>query len=269
MSVKKKQGRPKRPRIRLTNRETWLGGRSFEMKKAEEAREASGLDWEYHAAVLLERLPVVVPEPEDWEVAWMDFMSEFRWNCGRQYPAELDIWREDRDAPAPSFREQHEACPIPLAPRVTEADASGDRTTLHRALDRRIFLLERASDAEPWRFVTAAVQRGGSGGGDGGGGETLRAAAERALAAALRPDVPGFKYWHVGNGPAGVDWRIFGEEERAARGAFGEKVFLMRAQIVVGEPAFARRGVQRVWVAKEELAEYFGAERGQYYVKLL
>lgn len=58
----------------------------------------------------------------------------------------------------------------PVGSLITEADKSGDRTTLYRALTQRLFLIVRSADTD-WHFPTRRWQQQ----------ETLRATAERAL----------------------------------------------------------------------------------------
>ncbi len=71
---------------------------------------------------------------------------------------------------------------------VTDADRSGEKNTLMRALSRRLYLVVR-SEQDGWHFPTV----------DLGSASTLRAAADEAATAALNP-LPFFMF---GNCPVG------------------------------------------------------------------
>jgi large subunit ribosomal protein L46 len=261
--AKVKAGRPERPRVAMTAREAWFKERAASLHLHQKECEKLDLDWEYKAAVLFERLPIVVPEMEDWEEAYEEFRNQTMWRTGRVWPEELDTWKEDMES-SPTMREQLEDPPIPVSPRITEADKANDRTSMNRQLDKRLFLIvKEGSEARPWQFLHTAVQRDQQ--------ETLRAAAERVMSSALAPNRnKSLQYWHVGNAPAGVRWEVHSAEQREKRKAYGTKLLFMRAQLLSPEPpVLLQRYSEKLWVTKTELREYFGDEQGDYFEKML
>ncbi len=151
------------------------------------------------------------------------------------------------------------------APRTTPADASGDTSTLHRALDKRLFLVlkgggsSRGGGSAGVRFP-AALQGSGE-------GEPIRAAAERALAAALipAPGSPPLETYFVGNAPAGhlaaADAPGVAGDDASSSSDSAATLFFHRVQLVAGTPAPASAADGPLaWLTKEELAEAVGAE---------
>ena len=139
------------------------------------------------------------------------------------------------------------------APRPTPADESGDTSTLRRALDKRLFML--LGGASPTPRFPAAVQAAGQ-------DEPIRAAAERALAAAIvaSPGSPPLETYFVGNAPAGhlAAAAASGVGGSAAAGE-GATLFFHRAQLIAGDPAPASPADGPLaWLTKEELADKVG-----------
>jgi large subunit ribosomal protein L46 len=195
-----------------------------------------------HVAVVFERLPVIMPPPAEWEAEYMAWADARAAAAAKPLPPLFT----DAKASAADAAGGGAARWAP-APRETAADAAGDRASLRRRLDQRLFMLVR----------------GGSGGGGGGGwgfprvalrpGETTRAGAERALAKALGPDAGGVQPYFVGNAPAGHA-PLSGSDAAGAGGL----LFFHRCQLVKGTPALAAGAAWRelLWAARDELGEY-------------
>ncbi|CAM8999338.1 unnamed protein product [Rhodiola kirilowii] len=103
------------------------------------------------AAVLFERLPVVIPKIEPIVYAFQEFSFRWRQQYRRVYPDEM------LDKAAGRGKGDYHIDYEP-APRITEADKTNDTKSLQRALDRRLYLLlygdsYSAPDGKPvWHF---------------------------------------------------------------------------------------------------------------------
>jgi hypothetical protein len=65
----------------------------FHQMMDRKARQA-GLPWKMKVATVVERLPVVLPDQEDWEKEYWD-LKTYLYAYGRQYPKELGIMSDD------------------------------------------------------------------------------------------------------------------------------------------------------------------------------
>jgi len=90
------------------------------------------------AAAVIERLPVITPNPEPWEIAMWELQDRKEDALALELP---DDWFEDDSG---GLRKAEEADGIKeddpmlgFAPRVTEADAANDVKSLDRKLDKR------------------------------------------------------------------------------------------------------------------------------------
>ncbi|KAG9134094.1 hypothetical protein Leryth_004774 [Lithospermum erythrorhizon] len=122
------------------------------------------------ASVLFERLPVVIPKIDPAVYAFQEFSSRWRQQFQREYPETFLKKSEARG----TGDYQIDYAP---APRITEADKTNDKRSLHRALDRRLYLLLHgptfgSSSGKPvWHFPEKLYEAE----------ETLRKCAESAL----------------------------------------------------------------------------------------
>jgi large subunit ribosomal protein L46 len=191
----------------------------------------------YYSACVFERLPIIMPLPAEWEMEYAAWRQKFQERRQKKLPSQLvEEKKVVEDALNPSMEVQWTP-----APRETAADRSGDRTSLRRRLDQRIFMLLHCADQgnDGWEFPCVQLEEE----------ETTRAGAERALREALGSD--GFQPYFVGNAPAG---------HAAYAGEGGGTVFFHRCQLIQGRPGIttdaARRWKELVWAAKDEFAEY-------------
>ncbi|PNS19457.1 hypothetical protein CAC42_7301 [Sphaceloma murrayae] len=139
-----------------------------------------------------------------------------------------------------------EPVPRPVG-RETEADKSGDRTSLNRKLDRTLYLLVKNQKGR-WVFPGDAIQ----------GKEGLHQAAERVL---VQAGGINMNTWVVGNAPIG--WYQFDFPKAIASKdkdmeELGEKVFFMKGRIMAGQADMSKNvlgDTEFLWLTKEEVQE--------------
>ena len=135
------------------------------------------------------------------------------------------------------------------APRVTEADKSGDIRTLNRRLKSRVYLAVK--DDGMWSLPTVTVKDN----------ETLLDAAKRAVA-----DVAGdaLELYCPSNCPMAVDLTVYSEDDQAKLGTFGAKTFFMRVQYDEGEVNEEDNdGRDYGWLDRDEMTERVREEQGE------
>lgn len=142
-------------------------------------------------------------------------------------------------------------------PRITAADKANDRKSLRRKLDRKLFLIVKKDNV--WQFPDTDIQQGST--------DTVRGAAERALAITFAPSLSRY---FVGNAPIGVDTFPLAPEAQQKRNTYGDKIFYTYAYYLKGAVTVKDASVsEHLWVTKDELSEYFDEKRLSYLVKVL
>ena len=185
------------------------------------------------ANMIVERLPVVTPEPEAWEVEYRSWSEERRAKFLRTLPNDLvDPKGEFEELVDP---EESQFSP---ASRETPADVSGDARTLKRKLDQFLFLVVRDAATKTWGFPRLVNPEDGA--------TTMRATAKAAMDACVGDSIETFL---VGNAPAG-HW-----PEPTTRGAAGgEKKggtnFYHRAQWLEGDLRLTEKYSDFKWLTK-------------------
>ena len=241
-------------------RRQYVKQRREELARHEERALELGKPWEIRAAVVLERLPIVVRDLEDWYVDFKDLQWSLR-AYGRTYPKELELHTEEPESAIKGLRDLMQNCPIELAPRKTAADEANDRTSLDRALAERLCLLVRPRDGS-WAFPSVPWAEG----------ETIRDTAERALKEAVvagskGSPLPPPDVFFVGNCPAGY-WA----EASEGGECYGTKTFFHRCQLVSWQqppPVDTSVYEEHAWVTKSELSEYLDGPLAQHLRKVL
>ena len=188
-----------------------------------------------YSVCLFERLPQVMPAVPDWEIDYAEWQEKLITRRYKTLPNNLvDEKKTADDLTGTSAEARWQPAPL-----ETAADRSGERHTIRRRLDQRIFMLLKKADGS-WHFPHTEM----------GQGETTRAGAERALQHALGSD--GFQPYFVGNAPAG--------HVALSSGTF----FFHRCQLIIGgpvlTPASDSEWQEVVWAAKDELSEYIKDE---------
>ncbi|KAJ4962427.1 hypothetical protein NE237_022366 [Protea cynaroides] len=192
------------------------------------------------AAVLFERLPVVIPKIDPVIYAFQEFSFQWRQQYRRKYPDEVLTKSDSRG------KGDYQIDYVP-APRVTEADKTNDRRSLQRALDRRLYLLlygntYGAPGGKPvWHFPEKVYESE----------ETLRKCAESALKSIIG-DLS--QTYFVGNAPF-AHMVIQPTEDAPVLPSF--KRFFFKSQVIATNKFKIGKSEDHVWVTKDELMEYF------------
>ncbi|KAA8520687.1 hypothetical protein F0562_015041 [Nyssa sinensis] len=197
------------------------------------------------ASVLFERLPVVIPKIDPVVYAFQEFSFRWRQQYRRVYP---DEFLKKSDARG---KGDYQIDYVP-APRVTEADKNNDRRSLHRALDRRLYLLVYgntcgAPSGKPvWHFPEKVYESE----------ETLRKCAESALKSVIG-DLS--HTYFVGNAPMG---HMVIQPTENAQDPPSFKQFFFKSQVIAANKFKIEKCEDYVWVTKDELLEYFPEQAG-------
>jgi large subunit ribosomal protein L46 len=141
------------------------------------------------------------------------------------------------------------------APRVTQADETGNSKTLDRRLKSRVYLAVKDTDNK-WILPTATVKED----------ETLLDATKRAVSDASGNELV---LYCPSNCPMAVDMTMYSEENQKKLGAYGIKTFFMRVQYDEGKVNEEdNNGGDYGWFDRDEMAELVREERGEYASKL-
>lgn len=217
-----------------------------------------GLDWKVQVAVVLERLPVVLPDKADWERDY-DNLRSYLDQFGRDYPESLmgkmEI-EEMENLSDEAILEKYLPRGYTPAPRETEADASGEVKTLDRRLKTWVYLTVKDTtidgDAEQWQLPSVSLKDE----------ESLLDASKRAIAEKVGS---GMEIYYPSGCPMAVDLKIFTKEERAKHeNTFGVKTFFMVVQYDEGKVSADDITVDDfAWLEKSEVVDRVKEERGE------
>lgn len=207
-------GRPQRGQKRRDFRSWFIPTKVHDEYHTRKARQLN-LEFKIQVDVLLERIPVILPDKETWEVE-MDNLQTYLGQFGKVYPKEF----AEPIMPT-AFTDEELMAMLPKgfvpAPRETEADASGYTQTTDRKLKTSIYLavLENGK----WQLPTVNLNDE----------ETLLEAAQRAI-----PEKVGssLEFWCPSNAPVAVQVVPFPEEDRGMY--YGIKKFTMKLQYDIG-----------------------------------
>ena len=194
-------------------------------------RDVSVADRPLIANMIVERLPVVTPEPEAWEVEYRSWSEERRAKFLRTLPNDLVD-------PKGEFEElvDPEESRFTPASRETPADVSGDARTLKRKLDQFLFLVVRDAATKTWGFPRLVNPEDGA--------TTMRATAKAAMDACVGDSIETFL---VGNAPAG-HWPE--PTTPGAAGGEGGTNFYHRAQWLEGDLRLTEKYSDFKWLTK-------------------
>ncbi|XP_057835736.2 uncharacterized protein LOC131046091 isoform X1 [Cryptomeria japonica] len=218
--------------------------------------QVSEIDENIVSAVVFERLPVILPRLDPALEKFQQFSFQWQHQYRRIYPDEF------LQKPMTKEREER-AVEFAPAPRVTEADKSNDKRSLHRALDRRLYLIIHGTpygasgDNPVWHFPEKLYAKE----------ETLRKCAESALQSIIG-DLSNVYF--VGNAPCGhlvVQSKQSGHKDPSN---FKGQRFFSKAQVIDYQMSYDfLKCNDFLWVSKDELLEYFDADEQQYLKKML
>ena len=180
--------------------------------------------------MIVERLPVVTPALEAWEVEYRSWSEERRAKFLQELPPEL----VDPKGEFEELADPEDARFVP-ASRETAADVSGDVRTLDRRLDQFLFLVVRDAATKEWGFPRLVNPEDGA--------TTMRATARAAMEACVGDSVETFL---VGNAPAG-HWPEPGAPENGGKGGTN---FYHRAQWLEGDLRLTEKYSDFMWLTK-------------------
>lgn len=254
----------------------------------------SELPFRFATAAILERTPVVLPEPSAAEARFRELRMLMHNATARELPAEFFAERARTGADAESLSplsqagvgvDEEDDTSFKAASRVTEADESDDRRSLRRKLDQRLVLLVRrqmGGARSIWQFPQRIVDEDSM-------SVPFRELAERALRTVIdeesarhhrqtqpqqqqrqrrlqlqQQEEEQFQlHAHfVGNAPCAHLRHDYGRKFRDKHGVRGLKVFFYRAVLVRGQVSALRQSMADdwAWVTAAELPEYLPSE---------
>lgn len=206
---------------------------------AESAVHDTASELPIYASCVLARAPLVKPLPEDWEIAYEDWAQPIRARKDQQLPQD---WQKAKkatvdDATVGADPGQNGASQFEPAPRLTEADKTGDVKSLMRCLDRYLYFVVRTQSGA-WGFPTTQNLEK----------ETIRQTGERALSECVGPDADTL---FIANWPIG---HVALTEVSTPR-----VEFFMKAQLLTGKVSLlpGTDFVDHAWIGRHELDQYF------------
>eukprot|EP00640_Fibrocapsa_japonica_P000395 CAMPEP_0113944808 /NCGR_PEP_ID=MMETSP1339-20121228/36976_1 /TAXON_ID=94617 /ORGANISM="Fibrocapsa japonica" /LENGTH=239 /DNA_ID=CAMNT_0000950131 /DNA_START=206 /DNA_END=925 /DNA_ORIENTATION=- /assembly_acc=CAM_ASM_000762 len=229
-----------------------------DFRKHEMRAEKMGLPWRNITAVVVEALPDIIPDKEPWEKDWEDLRDEYDLH-GRMFPSEYNLMDPTMEAVKEEdlYALAKEAGFEP-APRITEADKSGDRRTMNRRLWERRLLVVKRDQKRPgpmsqWCFPFAPVREED---------HTMMEVAERVVAEQCGRKLETF--W-LGRAPVAWWWHPYPNDKIRARAkAYGEQVFFYSCQYIDGNFKLPDRLIDHAWVTRDELQDYFPEDFSTY-----
>jgi len=252
--------------VKKTLFRSWWDKELLYHNKLQRMAKKEGKPWRIRVAAMVERLPVVTPDVEDWEREYLDLRA-YLMTFGKEYPAETGfMFAPDKpeDHVVESDEEMIAGLPFTPAPRETEADASGDVKTLDRQLKTRLYLtiksdIEGNLSGSRWTLPSTLAKKD----------ESLLAAAERAVSDSVGSDL---KLWCPSNAPMAVNMRVYNDKlpESFRENYFGEKIFYYRVQYDNtggGVDESAMKADDYAWLTREEIIERIEEERGKHQAK--
>jgi len=232
-----------------------------ELQKDDRKAVELGLPWRLMVSVVIERLPVVIDDPLPWEKDYYD-LRDMLDTYGKDFPEELGIIDPGHDNPSEEelLAELAESGFVP-APRITEADKTGDRKTMERALSESLYLMISLAKPRPgpmgrWGFPQGLLKPE----------ENMRQAAERVAIEQLGQKMELF--W-LSNAPDGWTYHVFNEALRAKANAYGEKVWFYRAELIGGQPVIHSRIQDHAWAKRSEFEDYVPKDLAGYLQQVL
>ncbi|CAN8067424.1 unnamed protein product [Agarophyton chilense] len=208
--------------------------------------------WRLAAAAVLERYPVVTPDPHKFEHQYL--LDRFIDRQKRARPIPTDLFLSDKDRvegrTEPTFEDPVADKYVP-APRVTEADANDDRKSLDRALKERLYFVVRRSKTSPnMQFPQVLASNSDV---------TMKQFAESALKSVTLPaSRPVFHF--VSYSPACHLEHVYPLSYQQKHDVYGVKIFFYRAMLLSGDVSQTRNCEDYSWARDCELPEVLGQE---------
>lgn len=226
--------------------------RLHEMKWRE--RPDDGLNWNIRVAMVLERMPIITPDLEQFEIDYIKLEEELEERFGVDLPNEYYTDKEEDKAAEEAERllrerlgikdEKEQEMKREIMPRRSEADRTNNRRSLSRRMDLPLYMLvkKKGSTSErPWTFPEGPYEANFA----------PRAVAYRVFQQQAGKDID---IELLGNAPIGHVERVF--EKKNPSDPHGEKLFFFRGLYMGGELELAPDIEDYLWIAREELHEY-------------
>jgi len=234
-------------------RSWWDGRRAYEEKLDRRSRQA-GMDWTIKVATIVERLPIVMPDKEEFEREFEDLQAYLLAHRGKEYPK--DFTGTDGDGQPEAYTDEELIALLPEnfvpAPRETKADEDGTVSTLERRLKDRVYLM--INDSFPTTEVKPLTNEDDE-------CESLLEAALRGLreqtsgGAESKKKIDKFPLdlYCPSQAPLAVRLDAYDLEKQEATGRYGTKTFFMKVQYDDG----TLQGDNIAWLDRTEIVERF------------
>lgn len=218
--------------------------------------------WKIKLGLMIERLPVVTEEDEDWELDYMYMKAHYDRERSIVYPKEILGFGDPMEDEILTKEELIESLPegFKPAPRITEEDKNNIIQSLNRKLSQRVYLAIRPDDKSGWSLPITDL--------DGTKEETFVDGVKRFIQS--NKMLQDLEIRCLSNCPMVVDTLKYDEEDKGLteNGAyFGEKVFYMRVQYEDGSVDEKKVDKSKMsdwgWLGRSEMADRVKAERGE------
>ncbi|XP_030756925.1 39S ribosomal protein L46, mitochondrial [Sitophilus oryzae] len=211
--------------------------------------------WDLLTAVLIERKPVIIPELNELEKAFQDYIGAVEFERSLKNDFEIRLEKEKNSKTqdvtdvdivvkqsAQDFLDscKEELAKFTPADKKTSADRSNDIKSLKRKLDKHLVLVLKQKVGSQDFFILPQGERED--------GETLRQCAERVLKEKCGSDIKAHIY---GNIPCGFYKYLYPHDVRKERNSLGAKIFIYFARYKSGQISDKKSEYQ--WLDKSEL----------------
>ncbi|KAI0562294.1 39S ribosomal protein L46 mitochondrial [Gracilaria domingensis] len=208
--------------------------------------------WRLAAAAVLERYPVVTPDPHKFEYEYRLGRFIDQQKRARPIPAHLFLTEKDRveGRTEPVF-DDPVADKYRPAPRVTEADRTNDQKSLDRALKERLyFVIRRTGNSPNMQFPQVLASKDDV---------TMKEFAESALKSVTVPaSRPVFHV--ISYSPASHLEHVYPPSYQQKHDVYGVKIFFYRVMLLSGDVSPTRNCEDYMWARDCELPELLGHE---------
>lgn len=208
--------------------------------------------WRLAASAVLERYPVVIPEPDPFESEYQ--IGRFLDQQSKARPAPLEWFLTEKDRllgnKTPTLDDPRAEMYEP-APRITEADKTNDVRSLNRALDQRLyFVVKRTPGAAHWQFpqVLATDPQ-----------VSMRDYTKKALHSVV-PAVARPEVHYISFVPTCHLEHVFSPQYQAKHDVYGIKIFFYRIMLVKGDIKAITQATDYNWATEKELETLFSAD---------
>lgn len=208
--------------------------------------------WQLASAAMLERYPVVSPDPhpfiEEYETnRFLDAQKRARPIPPSFFLTEKDIVEGKTE---PSFEDKQAELYTP-GPRVTEADHRNDTKSLERALPERLyFLIRRSAKSKHMQFPQMLAKDDNV---------TMMRYAQNALNSVTNPETRP-KVHFLSHSPSCHLEHVYSLKYQQKHDVYGVKIFFYRAMLMSGNIQKIRNGVDYAWARDCELRDLLGDE---------